>query len=46
MNKAEEKRFLRRFRKMIIETKRMTKEAQRLKKDAERCIKKKLKKVI
>jgi hypothetical protein len=46
MTPSEEKRFLKRFRKMIIETKRMTKEAQRLKKDAERCMKKKLKRVV
>jgi hypothetical protein len=46
MTPNEEKRFLRRFRKMIIETKRVTKEAERLNSEAKRCMKRKLRKVM
>jgi hypothetical protein len=46
MNKSEEKRFLRRFRKMIIETNKLTKEARAMRKDLEEYKRKRLKQVI
>jgi hypothetical protein len=46
MTPIEEKRFLRRFRKMIIETNKLTKEARTMRKDLEEYKRKRLKKVI
>jgi predicted ATP-grasp superfamily ATP-dependent carboligase len=46
MNKTEEKHFLRRFRKMVIDTHKLTKEARAMRKDLEEYKRKRLKKVI
>jgi hypothetical protein len=46
MTKAEEKRFLKRFKRMLIESSRVTKEARALINKWDESKKKKLKKVI
>ena len=46
MTRAEERRLLKKFRKMIVENKRLTTEAQSMKRKIDRLMKKKLRKVI
>jgi hypothetical protein len=46
MTKSEEKRLLRRFRRIIIESHRLTKEARAMRREIKTLTKKKLKKVM